>query len=118
MTLSSARCRFSYYVAHLLLEMFKEGYWACFDEVTERLTERDPTSDHMKGSVHHQGLAADINLYTRTEDGSLEYQSTTEAHRRFGEMWEEWGESAGHPLRWGGRFGDGNHYSWEWDGRK
>jgi len=116
--LSEARCLFSYYLAHLLIAMYEGGYWACFDEVTERLTDKDPTSDHMKGSVHHLGLAGDINLFIRGVDGSLEYQSTTEAHRRFGELWEKWGEEVGYPLRWGGRFGDGNHYSFEWEGRK
>ena len=118
MRLSEARCLFSYYLSNLLLEMFKAGYWACFDEVTERLTTRDPTSDHMAGSVHHLGLGGDVNLYSRGEDGSLTYLDTTEAHRMFGEIWEAWAEATSYPLRWGGRFGDGNHYSWEWEGRK
>ena|SRR3990167_3292700 len=118
MKLSEARCLFSYYLSNLLLEMFKAGDWACFDEVTDRITSQDPSSDHMTGSLHHVGLAGDINLYTRAEDGSLEYMSTTEAHKQFGELWESWAESTGYPLRWGGRFGDGNHYSWEWQGVK
>lgn len=118
MKLSEARCLFSYYLSHLVLEMYKVGYFACFDEVTERLTTKDQTSDHVPNSLHHIGLAGDINLYSRGEDGSLEYLSSTEAHRQFGELWESWGEQAGYPLRWGGRFGDGNHYSWEWQGVK
>ena len=118
MTLSEARCLFSYYLSSLLLEMFKAGYWACFDEVTERVTNKDPTSDHMAGSLHHSGLAGDINLYSRAEDGSLKYLASSEAHSQFGDLWEQWAESTGYPLRWGGRFGDGNHYSFEWKGQK
>ena len=37
---------------------------------------------------------------------------STEAHRELGEWWESVGGS------WGGRFGDGNHYSLAHEGRK
>jgi len=38
----------------------------------------------------------------------------TEAHRELGEWWEKQ-----HPqARWGGRFKDGNHYSFEHEGVK
>jgi hypothetical protein len=35
-----------------------------------------------------------------------------------GEWWEQRGAELGIPLRWGGRFNDGNHFSFEWQGRK
>lgn len=58
-------------------------------------------------SAHKARLAIDLNLFWKGE-----YQEGTEAHRKIGEWWEKQ-----HPLaRWGGRFGDGNHYSFEWEG--
>lgn len=51
-------------------------------------------------SGHKIKLAQDRNLF---KDGV--YLQTTEAHKIFGEYWESLGGS------WGGRFGDGNHYS-------
>lgn len=60
-------------------------------------------------SAHKQRLAIDINLF---RDGK--FMEGTEAHRELGEWWEQQ-----HPLaRWGGRFNDGNHYSFEYQGVK
>lgn len=60
-------------------------------------------------SAHKQRLAIDLNLF---HDG--EYRGDTEAHRELGDWWEQQ-----HPLaRWGGRFADGNHYSFEVEGIK
>lgn len=60
-------------------------------------------------SAHKQRLAIDLNLF---RDGR--YLSATEDHTTLGEWWEQQ-----HPLaRWGGRFGDGNHYSFEVNGVK
>jgi len=60
-------------------------------------------------SGHKKRLAVDLNLF---KDG--EYLEGTDAHRIIGEWWEKQ-----HPLaRWGGRFNDGNHYSFEHEGVK
>lgn len=60
-------------------------------------------------SAHKQRLAIDLNLFHGDE-----FLSTTEAHRPLGEWWEKQ-----HLLaRWGGRFEDGNHYSFEVNGVK
>jgi hypothetical protein len=80
------------------------GYEVAFDEGTEHITDKDPTSDHKRGSKHELGLAMDILLYI---DGI--YQITTEAHKIFGEYWE----SLNPRCSWGGRFNDGNHYSFD-----
>jgi len=119
MKLAEKRVLFSKLIAeHLLWLNSFEGVHACFDEVTERITAKDPSSDHMRRSLHHEGLAADINLY----DEKWLYLSKTEDHLFSGEVWER-----RHPLcRWGGRFGgsssglgkDGNHYSLEHEGRR
>ena len=60
-------------------------------------------------SLHTQRLAVDFNLF---RDGK--YLSSTSAHEPLGEWWEKQHEL----CRWGGRFGDGNHYSLEHEGRK
>lgn len=60
-------------------------------------------------SVHCDQLAVDLNLFC---DG--DYLESTAAHQPLGEWWEKQ-----HTLcRWGGRFGDGNHYSLEHEGRR
>jgi len=64
-------------------------------------------------SLHLSRIAVDIHLF-RMVEGGWEYLTTNEAHRAIGEWWE-----TQHALcRWGGRWGDGNHYSLEHEGRK
>jgi hypothetical protein len=78
-------------------------------EGTEDLTAKDPTSDHMKGSLHHLGLAMDLHM-----DINGVYQKDSVAHAESARIWE-----MRHPLcrnLW--RQGDGNHYSLEWEGKK
>jgi hypothetical protein len=58
-------------------------------------------------SAHKQRLAIDINLFKAGR-----FMSDTEAHLALGEFWESLGGA------WGGRFGDGNHYSLEHNGIK
>jgi hypothetical protein len=56
----------------------------------------------IRSSLHTMKLAADLNLF---KDGV--WLRSTEDWRFFGEYWEKM-----HPLCcWGGRFGDGNHFS-------
>lgn len=109
MTLREMRILFTKLISQQVLDIFASGYEVAYDEVTERITVKDPTSDHMKKSLHHLGLAADLLLY---KDGS--YLDKTEYHKLFGDMWK-----ARHALcRWGGDWGDGNHYSLEYKGVK
>lgn len=64
-------------------------------------------------SAHKLKLAFDLNLFRDVDgDGVLDYLETTERHRPLGEWWEKQHEL----CRWGGRFGDGNHYSLFHDG--
>lgn len=104
-TLKEKQWMFSQMVARLIINMKEAGY-----EVSIGYALRDPDSTVGKlgsRSCHASKLAIDLNLF---KDGK--YLSSTEDHRRFGEMWESWGGS------WGGRFkcGDGNHYSIEHNG--
>lgn len=110
LSLRQARCEFTRLVARLIDKAILLGKVPALDEGMERLTPKDPTSDHMKNSCHHVGLALDLILY----DQAGNYLTKTEDYRRLGEWWETL-----HPLaRWGGRFNDGNHFSFEWEGRK
>ena len=71
---------------------------------------------HKENSNHYIRLAIDINLF---KDGV--YLTDSLAHKPFGEFWESLHEL----CRWGGRvnpktgksYGDGNHYSFEHEGR-
>lgn len=109
LSLRQARVAFTMACARLILEAERLGLEPAMDEGTERLTPKDPLSDHRPGSLHHVGLALDLLLY---RNGA--YLTKTEDYRRLGEFWERQ-----HVLaRWGGRFNDGNHFSFEWEGRK
>lgn len=60
-------------------------------------------------SMHKSRCAIDLNLFKNGE-----YCTKTSDHKPLGEWWEQQ-----HPLAcWGGRFNDGNHYSFEHQGRK
>lgn len=114
MTLGQARRAYSKALVLLLHEAIQLGYEFAFDEVTDRVTEKDPVTDHMKGSLHEIGLAADILLYKAGV-----YLTSTEDYQALGERWEALGAELGLPLAWGGRFKkqDGNHFSMKWQGK-
>jgi hypothetical protein len=69
-------------------------------------------------SLHKLRLAVDFNLFTAGANGQAVYRTKTSDHQALGEFWEQLGKDNGLPLAWGGRFGDGNHYSFEHQGRK
>ena len=56
---------------------------------------------HKIGSYHYQGLAMDLQLFKNKI-----WLKESEDHWELGEYWERIGGS------WGGRWNDGNHYSW------
>lgn len=91
---------FAYLVSLLIQKIYADGYAVTFGDVYDT----DGDGGHMKGSVHGERLAVDLNLFK----GST-FLTATEAHKPFGEYWKTL-----HPLcRWGGDFKhkDGNHYS-------
>ena len=113
MTLGQKQRLFAKMVARLIDKAHDLGY-----EVSLGDAYRDPrVHGHMgekksyssANSVHKERLAIDLNLF---KDGK--YLTSSEDHRSIGEWWEKQHESA----RWGGRFNDGNHYSFEHQGRK
>lgn len=90
MTLRKKQTQFVWMVAQLLVWARSQGYEITFGAAWR---EGDPR-------LHGMRLAIDLNLFI---DGK--YRTDTESHRPLGEKWESMGGS------WGGRFGDGNHYS-------
>lgn len=115
LTLRTARCEFSLAIAKLILFAMSQGYEIALAEGMDRKTRRDPTSDHMIGSLHEIGLAQDLDLY---KDGV--YLTDGASHDVLGAWWLDYGKACGLPLAWGGHFTsvDSNHYSLAWQGRK
>jgi hypothetical protein len=112
MTLRQKQSIFAIYVARLILKANEMGYEVTFAEAYRSPEEADRLAQAGRGiktSLHTSRLAIDLNLF---RDGK--YLNSTKAHTPLGEWWERQ-----HPLaRWGGRFNDGNHYSFEHGGRK
>jgi len=111
MTLGEKQRLFARLVVALQQKMLDDGYEFTFGDAY-----RDPrvhgeygtskSYSHPK-STHKVRLAVDLNLF---KDGT--YLMATNDHLPFGEWWEKQ-----HKLcRWGGRFNDGNHYSFEHEG--
>lgn len=100
MGLREKQSRFVRMVALLIQFAYELGYELTFGDAWAK-------SGHKENSLHYDRLAIDLNLF---RDGK--WLNKTEDHRALGEFWESIGGS------WGGRFGDGNHYSLEHQGRK
>lgn len=94
MSLRTRQSEFVQAVALLITFATGEGYELTFGDAWAR-------TDHVPGSYHYRRLAIDLNLF---RDG--EYLTETEDYRVLGEYWESIGGT------WGGRFRDGNHFSW------
>lgn len=103
MTLRKKQSLFAHMVGLLILKAVQLGYEVTLSEVKRPV---DADWGHPK-STHKVSLAIDINLFL---DGV--YLRKTSDHEQLGIWWEQQ-----HDLcRWGGRFGDGNHYSFEHNG--
>lgn len=98
-TLRSKQSLFALLTALLLTRAYELGYEITFGDAWSH-------EGHKEGSLHYLRLAIDLNLF---KDG--EYLTKSEDHQELGEYWESLGGS------WGGRYGDGNHYSIEHQGR-
>jgi hypothetical protein len=105
MTLSERQQIFTKNVSKLITHIFFSGYACTFGEAyrTPEMAEIYASRGvGIKNSLHCKRLAIDLNLFF---DGK--YLPSSDSHALFGEYWESL-----HPANhWGGRFGDGNHYS-------
>ena len=102
-------------VAQLILKALSLGYELTFGE-TYRSPEEAARLARLglgiKKSLHTHKLAIDLNLFKNGK-----YLRNTEDHKPLGEFWESLSTSE-YTCHWGGRFGDGNHYSIGHNGRK
>ena len=107
MTLLDKQQAFVRLIAKLIVFAYDRGYELTFGESYD-----DDGVGHMRNSNHYIRLAADLNLFKNNV-----WLKKSELHKELGEYWE----SLGTPdckTAWGGRWGDGNHYSIEHEGRK
>jgi len=115
MTLREKQSIFANLAAELIFQAQKMGYAVTLGESKrseEEALRLFKLGKGIKNSLHIVRLAIDLNLF---KDGI--YLDKTVDHKPLGEWWEE--QSFGDiKCCWGGRFGDGNHYSLEHEGRK
>ena len=94
-------------IGQLIDFAYKNGY-----RLTQGCAYCEKRGHHKDGSCHYIRLANDFNLFIKNIKGEWTYTHRTDDHKHLGEFWELLGGT------WGGRFGDGNHYSTEFEGRK
>lgn len=110
MSLVEKQARFAAMVARLIQRADELGFAVTLGEAWRSEEEARRLAAHrvgIKRSLHCDRLAIDLNLF---KGGA--WLSATADHQQLGEWWESIGGS------WGGRFGDGNHYSLAHEGRK
>ena len=103
MNLGAKQERFSYMLMQLLVFIHSKGYKIRFGHAQRC---ENCVTGH-KNSLHKLKLAVDLNLL---KDNVLLEKS--EEHLEPGLYWESIGGT------WGGRWGDGNHYSLSYRGMK
>ncbi len=100
MTLREARVCFTYLFSQRLIPKAIElGFECAFDEITQH-----QGKGHKERSLHYSGCAGDLLLY----DKKGNYLPLTESYKELGEYWEQQDSY----CKWGGRWGDGNHFSY------
>ena len=111
MTLRERQSLFARLLSDLLRFAYDQGYELSLGEAWRSPTTAERMARQGRGianSLHCDRLAIDLNLF---KDGR--WLTESEDHRELGEYWEGLHED----CRWGGRFGDGNHYSVTYEGR-
>lgn len=110
MTLGAKQRQFTRMVAELIVWAYQQGFeltWGEAYRTPEQAALNAKSGKGIANSLHGDRLAVDLNLF---KDGV--YLSETKHHEPLGQYWESIGGT------WGGRFGDGNHYSLAHEGRK
>lgn len=115
MNLRTKQSIFVNLVALLIVRAAHLGYELTFGEAyrsPEEAARLAKIGKGIKNSLHTQRLAIDFNLFK-----SGKFETNGEGHLELGLYWESLSTSD-YTCVWGGRFGDGNHYSIEHGGRK
>jgi hypothetical protein len=106
---------FSVLISKLILWANDQGYKITtgeFERTKLQALANAVTGKGIKNSLHRIRLAADLHLFKHGI-----YLDQTEDHKPLGEYWESL-STPEYECCWGGRFGDGNHYSIAHEGRK
>jgi len=101
MTLGQVQRKFTLMIAKLIIFAYEQGYELTLGEGYD-----DDGVGHIEGSTHYIRLAQDFNLF---KDDKFLYKS--EDHDPLHDYWDTLG-GAQRIKR------DGNHYSFEWEGRR
>lgn len=112
MKLSEKRVLFTGLLAQLINWGHDNGYMIAIDQA--KRTQAEANANAKKGSgisnsLHLIPLAVDFVLYINGE-----YKTESKDYKALGQYWESLSPLA----RWGGHFGDGNHFSLEHNGVK
>lgn len=116
MTLREKQSAFALLVSKLIIQAHIAGFEVTLGEAYRSPEEAKRLHELGFGtlnSLHTIKLAIDLNLFYNGV-----YLSSTESHRPLGKWWEEQSRPPDIICHWGGRFGDGNHYSVGHAGRK
>jgi hypothetical protein len=105
MSLGETQRDFSQLVALLILKAGQLGFGVSLGEAYRSKEEAERLG--FTNSNHCRRLAIDLHLFR----GGL-YLQNTQDHKELGTWWEQQDPR----CSWGGHFGDGNHYSFEWRG--
>ncbi len=116
--LSAKQCAFRWCVTRLGLEIDRQGWRAKFGDTFRDSRVHGAFGTKKRGSyaaarsVHKLSLAVDLLLFRPDAAGRFKYQTKTPQYAELGAFWMALAEQTGWPLRWGGDWSDGNHFSW------
>lgn len=113
MTLLQAQKKFSVFAARLILKLSEAGYEITLGEALRPDALAKLYASEGKGialSNHRIKLAIDLNLF---KDGV--FLTRSEQYREAGALWEAMSDGEV-TCCWGGKFDDGNHFSFLWKG--
>lgn len=116
MTLRQKQSLFVCLVAQLIDYASGQGFEMTFGETYRSPEEAKRLTKLGKGipnSLHTSRLAIDLNLFKNNN-----YLTRTEHYADLGHYWESLSSPGEFECCWGGRFGDGNHFSIGYGGRK
>lgn len=113
MTLRQKQSEFLLALARLILWAGDQGYEFTLGEgyvADTDAADGDHDGPHMKGGLHYQRLALDLNLFV---DGRYITNGEHPAWQAIGRKWKALDSLA----RWGGDFSDANHFSFTHGGK-
>lgn len=105
MKLREKQSKFVVYVVLLIQYAHAKGYEITFGDAHR--SKEEATRLGFPNSLHTKRLAIDLNLF---KDGV--YLRKSQEYKELGEFWESL-SGEGITCSWGGRFNDGNHFSFK-----